>query len=174
MQITINRVKTLPQSFNSSIGQLLLICSQIGYRIFEYEHKKIVQKSHDLSGGGGSSKDNFGAKKGSHDFWTLPYCFFLNIKGGTREMQIFIKPILLEHIKIGLNQKDDPLSEFLRYRPDFLHLLTTSIGFITLSNMGSHSPPSLISGKNWWENFLNESIFSYKISHSTNSTQQIQ
>ena len=42
LQITINRVKTLPQSFNSSMGQLLLIGCQIGYRIFEYWHKKLI------------------------------------------------------------------------------------------------------------------------------------
>ena len=50
LQITINRVKTLPQSFNSSMGQLLLIGSHFG------------------SQGGGVY---WGPKK-DHDFLTLP------------------------------------------------------------------------------------------------------
>ena len=84
LQITINRVKTLPQSLNSSMGQLLLIGSQIGYHTFEYQHTKKSFKNRVIFwGGGGSSKDHFGsqggggggllgAKKGSHDFLTLP------------------------------------------------------------------------------------------------------
>ena len=49
------------------MGQLLFIGSQIGYRIFEYLHKKLVQKSHDLLGGG-SSKDHFGSQGGGF-YW---------------------------------------------------------------------------------------------------------
>ena len=79
-------------------------------------------------------------------------------------------------IKRGLNPKDDPcilkikrvmaifvgqgmtkshdlnifksqyLGEFLRYGPDFLHVIINFIGLkITFSNMGSHSALSLIS-----------------------------
>ena len=80
-------------------------------------------------------------------------------------------------MEIGLNSKDDPfiskiervtaifvdqgttkshylkifksqyLSEFLRYGPDFLHVIINIIGFkITFSNMGAHGTPSLITG----------------------------
>ena len=39
------------------------------------------------------------------------------------------------------------LSEFLRYGPDFLHVIINFIGLkITFSNMGSHGAFSLISG----------------------------
>ena len=42
--------------------------------------------------------------------------------------------------------KSQYLSEFLRYGPDFLHVIINFIGFkITFSNMGSHGAPSLIS-----------------------------
>ena len=45
------------------MGQLLLIGSQIVYRIFEYQRKKLVQKLRDLLGGGwGSSRDPFGSQ----------------------------------------------------------------------------------------------------------------
>ena len=43
--------------------------------------------------------------------------------------------------------KSQYLSEFLRYRPDFLHVIMNFIGLkITFSNMGSHGALSLISG----------------------------
>ena len=65
LQITINRVKTLPQSLNSSMGQLLLIGSQIGYHTFEYQHTKKSFKNRVIFwGGGGSSKDHFGSQGG--------------------------------------------------------------------------------------------------------------
>ena len=52
------------------MGQLLLIGSQIVYRIFEYQRKKLVQKLRDLlgGGGGGSSKDHFGSQGGGF-YW---------------------------------------------------------------------------------------------------------
>ena len=43
--------------------------------------------------------------------------------------------------------KSQYLGEFLRYGPDFLHVIINIIGFkITFSNMGAHGAPSLISG----------------------------
>ena len=48
------------------------------------------------------------------------------------------------HLKI---LKSQYLSEFLRYGPDFLHVIMNFIGLkITFSNKGSHGPLSLISG----------------------------
>ena len=42
--------------------------------------------------------------------------------------------------------KSQYLSEFLRYRPDFLHVIITFIGFqITFSIMGSYNTPPFIS-----------------------------
>ena len=47
------------------------------------------------------------------------------------------------------NFKSQYLSDFLRYGPDFLHVIIDLIGFkITFCNMGSHGAPSLISGQN--------------------------
>ena len=47
------------------------------------------------------------------------------------------------HLKIF---KFQYLGEFLRYGPDFLHVIINFIGFkITFSNMGSYGAPSLIS-----------------------------
>ena len=84
---------------------------------------------------------------------------------------------MLQHIQSGLKPKDDPciseikpfiaifegqdvtksrnlqnfksqyLSAFLRYRPDFLHVIINFIGHkITFSNIGSHGTLSLFSG----------------------------
>ena len=66
VKITIDRVKTLTQSFNSStsMGQLLLMGSQIGYRIFDFNAKNSFKNHVIFWGEGGSSKDHFGSQGG--------------------------------------------------------------------------------------------------------------
>ena len=61
--------KTLPKSFISSMSQLLLIGSQIGYHIFEYKHKKLIQKSRDLLGGKGGHQKIILDHRGGGFYW---------------------------------------------------------------------------------------------------------